>query len=151
MERRLTGPMEVPPSRNPDAHMDCAREHSLSTINLFSFIPVRLSCENLQDDMYRWSIISPHLIAINSNGTMYADLFREASLERRLSIVLLEIGLFFPVKMYGVLKLWNVYTRRWSKSFQLYTRENHQKYLSRDLKGPILHLVHLPSSELFLM
>ena len=41
--KQITGPMEVPPSRSPDRHEDCARRHSLSTINLFSFIPVRLS------------------------------------------------------------------------------------------------------------
>jgi len=64
MERKFTGPMEVPPSRSPDKHEDCASRHSLSTVNLFSFIPVRLSSENLQgrnvilDLLFRYTLVS---------------------------------------------------------------------------------------------
>jgi hypothetical protein len=52
MESKFTGPMDVPPSISPDKHEDCASRQSLSTINLLSFIPVRLSSENLQGQNY---------------------------------------------------------------------------------------------------
>jgi hypothetical protein len=57
-----------------------------------------LVVKTCSDQIHSWFIISPQLIAVNSYGTMSANLFKEASLERRLSIVLPEIGLFFPVK-----------------------------------------------------
>jgi hypothetical protein len=97
MERKFTGPMEVPPSRSPDKHEDCASRHSLSTVNLFSFIPVRLSSENLQGQNVILDLLFHYKLSINMEKTS-ANLVREASLDRRLSIALPDIGLFFPVK-----------------------------------------------------
>jgi hypothetical protein len=147
MEHKFTGPMEVPPSRNPDRHVDCASTHSLSTINLFNLIPVRLSSENLQRKRCMTGLLFTALLYLWTGMVQIcANLVREASLERRLSIALPEMGLFFPVNCKEIEDLhMNI------ANSMRYTRSLELKYLMRDVKGPTLHGVHLQSFEQFLM
>lgn len=58
--------------------------------------------------MHGWSILANTLVSINRYGQflLSANLVRDASLDRRLSIVLLEIGLFFPVECMEFLSVW---------------------------------------------
>lgn len=63
------------------------------------------TCKN---NMHGWSILANTLVTIQLIWTFSANLVRDASLDRRLSIVLLEIGLFFPAKGTKFLNVWTL-------------------------------------------